>query len=237
MAFSYASTSLVFEVWRCKIVPSGQLLLQSIFLERHAYDIIMGRATDEVSLQVGRDGGAALADQMIILVDVGGGVKDEGDELVGDEVLGHEGADAVVVHRFAGNGHKESVLLQVARHLQHFRTDDDILQAIVLLRPVAWLRWQEVKDEFLGRIGFHVLRICQQALAVSLWQVAEIVSRPAVEDRIRLTELPVHIFPQHQVDVVGLAGQWREVEDEAFVTRIFQHHEEVGRCGLLRLKY
>ena len=182
MVFRYASTALVFEVWRCKIVPSRQLLLQSIFLERHAYDIIMGRATDEVSLQVGRDGGAALADQMIILVDVGGGVKDEGDELVGDEVLGHEGADAVVVHRFAGNGHKESVLLQVARHLQHFRTDDDILQGIVLLRPVAWLRWQEVKDEFLGRIGFHVLRICQQALAVSLRQVAEIVSRPAVEN-------------------------------------------------------
>lgn len=50
MAFSYASTSFVFEVWRCKIVPSRQLLLQSIFLERHAYDIIMGRATDEVSL-------------------------------------------------------------------------------------------------------------------------------------------------------------------------------------------
>ena len=140
MAFSYASTSLVFEVWRCKIVPSGQLLLQKIFFERRSDDVVVGRATDEVGLQVSRDGGAALADQMIILVDVGGGVKDEGDELVGDEVLGHEGADAVVVHRFAGNGHKESVLLQVARHLQHFRTDDDILQAIVLLRPVDWLR-------------------------------------------------------------------------------------------------
>lgn len=140
MTFSYASTSLVFEVWRCKIVPSGQLLLQKIFLERRTDDVVVRRTADEVGLQVSRDCGAALAYEAVVLVKIGGGVEHEGNELAGDEVLGHEGADAVVVHRFAGNGHKESVLLQVARHLQHFRTDDDILQAIVLLRPVDWLR-------------------------------------------------------------------------------------------------